>query len=134
LAGRFFNVLATFSGDAEFAFVPRDKCKVFFLRNCAFGFLRLISISIVYALMIGLTRLKLQDGVFAGPNPDVENHNRKAIRTTSVPTMRDVSPVGGDHAAQRASWTRTPFAANAKTGRRFKDDSFATQCPLLHVM
>jgi hypothetical protein len=55
----------------------------------------LISISIVYALMIGLTRLKLQDGVFAGPNPDVENHNRKAIRTTSVPTMRDVSPVGG---------------------------------------
>ncbi len=71
LAGSFFNVLATFSGDAEFAFVLRDKCKVFFLRNCAFGFLRLISISIVYALMIGLTRLKLQDGVFAGPNPDV---------------------------------------------------------------
>jgi hypothetical protein len=38
--------------------------------------------------MIGLTRLKLQDGVFAGPNPDVENHNRKAIRTTSVPAMQ----------------------------------------------
>jgi hypothetical protein len=26
--------------------------------------------------MIGSTRLKLQDGVCAGPNPDVENHNR----------------------------------------------------------